>query len=213
MNKNTLILLFASGILLGFSKLLIIDELIPVYIAVLTLIAVPLAIVLSMRSQSDTDEKRVREAMYAAQKLVQTRREVKAKIPKNSPRRDSPAASEGATKVGSARSMATLIRKARLRDVIIEICDFADMILETIRRMPQDTPAAVTFSETHLSKLNEALERCFEMSKLEEYKHAPASIDAQEIECFFTFITAFVKQQDNILFEGHIQKKATGKPA
>jgi len=40
------------------------------------------------------------------------------------------------------------------------------------------------------------------MSRHEDYKHAPASLDAQEIECFSTFITAFTKQQDNILIEG-----------
>jgi hypothetical protein len=76
------------------------------------------------------------------------------------------------------------------------------MVLDTIRRMPEDTPAAVAFAENHLARLNEALERCFEMSRHNEYRNAPASLDAQEIECFSTFITAFRKQQENILTEG-----------
>ena len=156
----------------------------------------------SVENKKREDLEEALEMMRDEQRMRMVRKEVKAKIPKNSPRRESDAAFVGSTKVGAARSMAALVRKPRLREKIMEICDFADMVLETIRHMPQDTPAAVAFAENHLEKLNEALERCFEMSRSEDYKHAPPSLDAQEIECFSTFITAFKKQQDNILIEG-----------
>ncbi len=213
MNKSTIALLFGSGILLGLSRFLVIDELIPAYITALILAAVPVAIfhyALSRRKSVDT---RTEDALREAQKLLCARREVKSKIPKSAPRRDSKAAFDGSQKLSMARSMASLIRKARLRQTVMDICDCADMVLETIRRMPKDTPAAVTFSETHMAKLTEALEKCFEMSRMENYKHAPASIDKQEIECFTMFITAFRKQQDNILFEGLTCKKNQGTPA
>ena len=213
MNKTTMMILLGSGVLLGVSRFLIIEELIPVYIAALILVALPVAILHSALSQRSAVDARAEDAIREAQKLITARREVKSKIPKNAPRRDSKAAFVGSTKLFAARSMASLIRKARLRETIMEICDCADMVLETIRRMPKDTPAAVTFSETHLAKLTEALEKCFEMSRLDDYKRAPASIDRQEIECFATFITAFRKQQDNILFEGLTCNKNQGTPA
>ena len=204
MNKTALAFLLASGVLLIFSDFLGRGVLIPSHVAVVLMLLV-LPIFLStvlMNDKKREDLEEALELMRDEQKMRMARKEVRAKIPKNSPRRESPAAFTGSTKVGAARSMAVLVRKPRLREKILDICDFADMVLETIRHMPKDTPAAVTFAETHLEKLNEALERCFEMNRQEDYKHAPASLDAQEIECFSTFITAFKKQQDNILFEG-----------
>lgn len=213
MNKTTIALFLGSGVLLGFSRFLMIDELIPAYVGVLLVAVVPVALLhrfLVKRHASDT---RAEAAMREAQKLLCARREVKSKIPKSAPRRDSKAAFDGSQKLSMARSMASLIRKARLRETVMEICDCADMVLETIRRMPKDTPAAVTFSETHMAKLTEALEKCFEMNRMEGYKHAPESIDRQEIECFVMFITAFRKQQDNILFEGLSCKRNQKTPA
>jgi hypothetical protein len=154
-----------------------------------------------MKKMKDDEVDEIISSIKKSQRIRMEQREARSKIPKNSPRRESRAAFEGSTKLGSARSMAVLVRKPRLREKILEICDFADMVLETIRRMPADTPAAVEFAEKHLAKLNEALERCFEMNRCEEYRHAPASLDAQEIECFSAFITIFRKQQDNILLE------------
>lgn len=154
------------------------------------------------KRKNEIRENQSLKSMRDAQKVKMARSEVKAKIPKNSPRRESRAAFEGSAKLGAAKSMAVLVRKPRLREKILEICDFADMVLETIRRMPEDTPAAVAFAENHLARLNEALERCFEMNKHDEYRNAPESLDTQEIECFGTFITAFKKQQENILTEG-----------
>jgi len=204
MNKTALAFLLGSGALVIFSDFLGRGQLTPAHIvAALMLVILPVFLSTSLtRGAKREDLEEVIELMRDEQKTRIARKEVRAKIPKNSPLRESPAAFAGSTKVGAARSMAVLVRKPRLREKILEICDFADMVLETIRRMPRDTPAAVTFAETHLEKLNEALERCFEMSRREDYKHAPASLDAQEIECFSTFITAFKKQQDSILIEG-----------
>ena len=204
MNKTSLAFLLASGILLVFSDFSGRGALLPAYIAIMLMLLI-LPVIFSTASMDDKKREDLEEAlelMRDEQKMRMARKEVRAKIPKNSPRRESPAAFVGSTKVGAARSMAVLVRKPRLREKILEICDFADMVLETIRHMPADTPAAVAFADTYLEKLNEALERCFEMNRHEDYKHAPASLNAQEIECFSTFITAFKKQQDNILFEG-----------
>ena len=204
MNKSALVFLLGSGALLIFSDFLGRGMLMPAHIAAaLMLLILPVFIsTVSMNDKKREDLEEALELMRDEQKMRMARKEVKAKIPKNSPRRESTAAFVGSTKVGTARSMAVLVRKPRLREKILEICDFADMVLDTIRHMPEDTPAAVTFAENHLDKLNEALERCFEMSRSEDYKQAPASLDEQEIECFSTFITSFKKQQDNILFEG-----------
>ena len=189
--------------LVVISKFLRNDGPMPVYVmSLLMLILICIMFLRSGKSKSEGLENKSLEAMSDAQKVKMARSEVKARIPKNSPRRESPAAFEGSAKLGAARSMAVLVRKPRLREKILEICDFADMVLETIRRMPEDTPAAVAFAENHLARLNEALERCFEMNRHDEYRNAPESLDAQEIECFSTFITAFKKQQENILTEG-----------
>ena len=188
---------------MAISELLGSDRSTSVYVEPLLMLIVFLyaALLYSRKRKNEARENQSLELMRDAQKVKMARSEVKAKIPKNSPRRESTAAFEGSAKLGAARSMAILVRKPRLREKILEICDFADMVLETIRRMPEDTPAAVAFAENHLARLNEALERCFEMNRHDEYRNAPESLDAQEIECFSTFITAFKKQQENILTE------------
>jgi hypothetical protein len=201
-NKFALAFLFGTGVLLALSKFLGADEMAPAYVAALMLVILPIALVYDLDKRKSLDDERAMAILREAHNLNISRKEFKSKIPKNSPRRESSAAFEGAAKVGAARSMAAMVRKPRLREKILEICDFADMVLETIRRMPYDTPAAVAFSENHLSKLTEALERCFEMSHREDYKRAPESLDAKEIECFSIFIAAFKKQQENILIEG-----------
>jgi hypothetical protein len=207
MNRHTVAVLFYAGVIgviIGFVNFVNEDGHILLYIAEFILVLLPVCLFVNFEKQKikDNEVDKIISSIKESQRIRMEQREAKSKIPKNSPRRESQAAFEGSAKLGSARSMAVLVRKPRLREKILEICDFADMVLETIRRMPADTPAAVEFAEKHLAKLNEALERCFEMSRCEEYKHAPASLDAQEIECFSTFITVFRKQQDNILFEG-----------
>jgi hypothetical protein len=195
-------LLFGSGILLGFSNFFRSDELAPVYIAALILVFLPIALVYNKMKLQSATEARVRELQNEANNLALVKREAKSKIPKDLPRRESRAAFEGSTKVGAVRSMAQLLRKPKLREKIFEICDFADVVLETIRHLPGDTPAAVTFCETHLTRFTEALEHCFEMHRNEEGPMAKQSlIEAHEVECFSTFITVFKRQQDTILFE------------
>jgi hypothetical protein len=200
-NKLTLAFLFGTGILLALSRFLGADEMTPAYVAALMLVLLTVMLIYDSDSRKDSDEERAMEILRETQTVSMARKEFQSKIPKDSPRRDSNAAFEGSAKVGTARSMASMVRKPRLREKILEICDFADIVLETIRRMPYDTPAAVAFSENHLSKLTEALERCFEMSKREDYKRAPKSLDEKEIECFSIFISAFKKQQENIIIE------------
>jgi hypothetical protein len=197
------VLLFGSGLLLGFSDFFGRDDLTPVYIASLILVFLPIALVYNKMKLQSATEARQRELLNEAQTLALVKREAKSKIPREYPRRESPAAFEGSTKVGAVRSMAALVRKPALREKIYEICDFADLVLETIRHLPNDTPAAVVFCETHLSRFSEALEHCFDMHRNEEGPFAKQSlIDAHEVECFSTFITVFKRQQDTILFEG-----------
>jgi hypothetical protein len=207
MNKTALFLLMGLGAMLALTDILGRDEMMSAHIVLaMMMLFLPVYIVASsMRNKMGRD---VEEACARrdANNVWMARREIRSKIPKSSPRRESRAAFEGSTKLGAARSMAALVRKPRLREKILDICEFADMVLETIRRMPSDTPAADVFAETHLSKLNDALEQLFEMSRSEEYKQAPAALDAQEIECFGKFIVAFKKQQDNILLEGKTMK-------
>lgn len=201
-----------AGILLALLRFIIIDELMPYYTIGIAAVSAVYLFVLSRRrrwgmTEHEIDERTV-EAFRSAQQLIVARREVRARVPKNAPRRESKVAADGESRLTAARSMASLIRKARLRETVLDICDCAEFVLETIRRMPTDTPAAVAFCETHLAKLTEALEKCFELSRVESYKHAPASIDRQEIECFAAFIFAFRRQQDSILFEGTVAKRA-----
>jgi hypothetical protein len=209
MNKVMLGFLFGTGILLGFSNFFHGNENMPIYIGALILVFLPIAFFYGkLRKTRNDRERRARSLILEAKKLDVVKREAKSKIPKNSPRRESQAAFVGSTKLGAARSMAALVRKPLLREKIIEICDFADLVLETIRRLPDDTPAAVTFCDSHLSRLNEALERCFEMHRHERKAYAGnASADAHEVECFSVFIFAFKKQQDSILFES-LKKQA-----
>ncbi|MDR3254255.1 MAG: hypothetical protein LBT31_01635 [Synergistaceae bacterium] len=211
MNKLMVVLLFGSGILLGFSNFFHRDELTPVYIAALILVLLPVAFFHnSIKTQSARDA-RAFALLNEAQNLAIVKRDAKSKIPKDRPRRESPVAFEGSTKVGAVRSMAALVRKPMLREKIIEICDFADVVLETIRRLPNDTPAARTFCETHLSRLTEALEHCFEMHRNNDAPDSGQSLaEIHEVECFSTFITVFKRQQDTILFEG--TKAAVASP-
>lgn len=191
--------------LFALCRFLIIDDLIPIYgvaIAIATAVyAAVIAIPRLRASNIDAIDPKAVEALRSAHEIILARREVRARVPRNAPRRESEAALGGLAKLTSARSMAMLIRKARLRETVMDICDMGELVLETIRRMPSDTPAAVTFCETHLGKLTEALEKCFEISRSENYKHAPESIDRQEIECFAAFVFAFHRQQGSILFE------------
>ncbi len=206
MQKALFLLLFGSAVLIGFTEIsggTGENELVPLYIGILVLALIPLWVVLRGLREHSLSERRAEEALQSVRVTSLVRREVKAKIPKHAPRRESQITRDGLAKLSSIRSMAALIRKPRLREKVLEICDFADLVLETICRMPEDTPAAVAFIENHLVRLQEALERCFELYRTTEYKKIAAmDTDTYEIECFGAFITAFCKQQDSILFEG-----------
>lgn len=172
-------------------------------ISAIVLLAILLTLFPRRLRERIQNDRKAEATLQKVRSLSLARREVKAKIPKNAPKRESPVTREALARLSSARSMAVLVRKPRLREIVLEICDFADLVLETIRRMPEDTPASVAFTENHLVRFQEALERCFEFYRAAEYKKA-ASIDTEtyEIECFSAFIATFCKQQDCILFEG-----------
>lgn len=203
-----------AGILLALLRFIIIDELMPYYTIGIAAVSAVYLFVLSRRrrwgmTEHEIDERTV-EAFRSAQQLIVARREVRARVPKNAPRRESKVAADGESRLTAARSMASLIRKTRLREVVLDICDCGDMVLETIRRMPTDTPAAFAFSDKHLAKLTEALEKCFELSRTPAYSAASSLVDRHEIECFTAFIFAFRSQQDCILFEGLYANKTPG---
>ncbi|GHV54259.1 hypothetical protein FACS1894216_13920 [Synergistales bacterium] len=206
MDNITLVLLFGAGVLIGMADLIGSGALEPVYMAAVILAVVPLAFVRYI-----SRERRARAAMLSAaannvRSFSALKREAKLKIPKDLPMRESEAALVGLTKLGAARSMAMLIRKPLLRGKITEICDFADIVLDTIRHMPSDTPAATLFCETHLSKLIDALDYCFSAPAKKEgtaplKEDARALTDRHELECFNTFLSVFKRQQEFILLE------------
>ncbi|MDR1482305.1 MAG: hypothetical protein LBI74_06745 [Synergistaceae bacterium] len=206
MKRVALVILFCSGALIGLVKYFSIDRTTFAFMAFFFVLFIPvLPICLAAKSRSDKEE-RAKDAIEIAQGFVMARKEIRSRIPKNNPRRESNAAFEGAAKIGAVRSMAALLRKPGLRMIVLDVCDFADMVLETIRRMPCDSPAAVSFSENLLARLVDSIDLCFKSSGSRRDKPNTSSIadipDAQEIECFSLFITAIKKQQDLILFEG-----------
>jgi hypothetical protein len=201
LKRVALYVLLASGVLIGLIWHFALDQTTFAFVAVLLILLIPVPLICIATRSSAQREEEVRGALEAARNFVLARKEIRSRIPKNNPRRESPAAFEGAAKIGAVRSMAPLLRKPNLRMIVLEVCDFADMVLETIRRMPCDSPAAVFFSENLLSRLVDALDICFEISCRDKNAASPTA-DAREIECFSFFITAIKKQQDLILFEG-----------
>lgn len=204
---STFMWISISLLMASLARLLMIDELIPAYAVAIgaatsLYILFQAAAAKKMRRAEVIDASTI-DAFRTVQQIIAARRAVRDRVPRNAPRREeSKAAEDGSARITAARSMASLIRKTRLREVVFDICDCGDLVLETIRRMPTDTPAAFVFSEKHLAKLTEALERIFEISRTPSYKEAASLVDKQEIECFTSFIFAFRKQQDCILFEG-----------
>lgn len=156
-------------------------------------------------------EEDAREAFIEAHRMVTARRAVRSLVPKAGPVRDSRAAHEGAYRITSARSLASLVQKEHLRRIAIDICDMGDMILETIRKMPADTPSAVAFCDKSLEAFCDMLERSLKMSRTKEYREAGSTLDRQEMESFAAFIYEFRRQQENILFEGRVARAATAE--
>ncbi len=206
MHKITITLLLGSGMLL-LLRYADADDLTAAYLGALILFLTPVALILRRGAKRRAYETRANALMKEAQGIAVACREARSKIPKNAPRRDSPAAFLGSTRVRAARSMAEMLRKPQLRQRILDICDFADLVLETIRRMPDDTPAAVSFSETLLPRLTDSLDRYFDAKRREEQAQDTPSVDTYELECFSAFLSAFRKQQDCILLEGTALRK------
>ena len=163
----------------------------------------------SKKSAKHILEERAKASLLEASKFSGAWREARSKIPKDSPRRESVVILSGMNKISAVRSMAVLLRSNNLRNRVMEICDLGDSVLETIRRMPNDTPAAVAFADKHLVSLYDTLESCFKTNgtKAEQEKGANRiNSDPEEMECFNIFITLFAKQQDSILSEGRALK-------
>jgi hypothetical protein len=205
MDNITLALLFGAGVLIGMTDLIGSGApLEPVYMAAVILAVVPIALVRSISRARRVRTDMSRAAASGIRSFSELKREARLKIPNDLPARESDAALVGLTKLGAARSMAMLIRKPILRGKITEICDFADIVLDTIRHMPSDTPAATTFCETHLSRLIDALDYCFSAKEEESARvkdDARALTDRHELECFNTFLSVFKRQQEFILME------------
>lgn len=203
MQKMLYLLLFGSGILAGFtgwSGHTDDDGRFSLYLAAMVVASLSIAGLLRQGRRRVQEEQRAEDAVRDLRQLSLVRREVKSKIPKNSPRRESETARNGMIHLSATRAMAELVRKPRLREDMLWICDFAELVLETIRHMPEDTPAASAFIENHLARLREAVERYFEITRTRDYVKI-ASLD-MEIDILGDFITTFCKQQDDILFEG-----------
>lgn len=208
MNRMVLMLLFGAAVLVGFSNFHVKEEFAPAYVAAMALVIPLLLYFHGTMKAKNVREERAQALMKEAQLMYIARTETRSKIPKNSPRRDSALATEGAKRLSAVRSMAALVRKPRLRERVLEVCEFGDLVLETIRRMPDDTPAAVTFVENHLLRFFEALERCFE--RYRKGNKGVSATESDELESFSLFIALFRKQQDSILFESFGSGKGRG---
>lgn len=131
------------------------------------------------------------------------KREALARIPKRQPRRPSVLADACHSKVSAIRNMAELIRKNTLRRHVLEICNLADIVSDTIYYMPSDTPSASAFAETLLEELYSTVEHCFEVYRCKEYSHIKSfdEVDTSDLNHFDAFITSFSRQQRLIIEE------------
>jgi hypothetical protein len=123
MNKTVAAFLVGTGALILISEFLDSEGPMSIYGVSLLLLAVLFYVTFlhSKRRKKQGGEVPQLELMRDAHKAKIARSEVKARIPKNVPRRESTAAFEGSAKLGAARSMAVLVRKPRRREKILEI--------------------------------------------------------------------------------------------
>ena len=156
----------------------------------------------SQKSAKHISEEKARQFVQEADRISGAWKEARSRIPKNNPRRESDVVLSGMNRLSAVRSMAVLLRSTPLRERVMEICDIADSVLETIRRMPNDTPAAVVFADKHLASLYDTLESSFKASGAKGKKAPSESSAAEEMEPFNPFISIFCKQQESILSEG-----------
>ena len=74
------------------------------------------------------------------------------------------------TKIKSLRTMSELVRKPTLRQRYLEACELSEVVAETIRRMPEDSSAALSFFNVGLAEIEKALEAHFAIHRSKEYK-------------------------------------------
>ena len=158
----------------------------------------------SRKSAQRIHEERAKQSMIEASKMSMAWKDARSKIPRDNPRRESGAVSSGMNKLSAVRSMAVLLRSQALRNRVLEICDLGDSVLETIRRMPNDTPAAVAFADKHLTSLYDVLECCFKSDGAKPLHNSADSSESESVERFNIFISLFCVQQESILAEGSL---------
>ena len=131
------------------------------------------------------------------------KREAISKIPKQQTHRKSSVADTCYAKISTVRNMADLIRKPILRKHVLEICDLANIVTDTICYMASDTISANIFAYSQLEELQKAVEHCFEIYRCKEYSHIKRLdiMDVSDINRFDAFIASFTKQQRLIIEE------------
>ena len=196
MSKSNIFLL--SGLLLALFLYKVPDEM--DVMALPLLMFIPLLFLLKSKNRKvgvSQNTSRV-ESVVAPEK-----REALARIPRSNQKRRSNLISDGAGRLKSIRTMAELVRKPSLRARIVELCDFADVVIDTISYMPEDTPAAEEFVTNNLERFRDSVERTFQEYRKGEYKVSSSLKDNDyDVECFSAFLTVFSKQQKSILNEG-----------
>lgn len=146
-----------------------------------------------------------KQSVIDPNRYLSIKREALSRIPQQHILRKSPTADVCYAKIATVRNMADLIRNPMLRKHILEICDLADIVTDTICRTKSDTFSADNFAHAHLEKLQVAVENCFKVYQCKEYAYIKKidSINISDIHHFDTFITAFSKQQRLIIEENN----------
>lgn len=131
------------------------------------------------------------------------KREAISRIPKQQAHRKSSVADTCYAKISTVQNMADLIRKPTLRKHVLEICDLANIVTDTICYTASDTVSASVFANSQLEELQKAVDHCFETYRCKEYPHIKRFdiMDISDINRFDTFIVSFTKQQRLIIEE------------
>lgn len=138
-------------------------------------------------------------------RYISIKREALSRIPKQQKQRKSPVADTCYAKISTARTMAELIRNPLLRKHVLEICDLANIVTDTICYTKSDTVSAGAFAHSHLEKLLNEVEHCFKIYRCKEYSHIKKIdlMNLSDLHHFDAFIASFTKQQRLIIEENN----------
>ena len=144
-------------------------------------------------------------------RYISIKREALSRIPKQQKQRKSPVADTCYTKISTVRTMAELIRNPILRKHILEICDLANIVTDTICYTKSDTVSADKFAHAHLEKFQMAVENCFKVYRCKEYPHIKKidTMNLSDLHHFDAFIASFAKQQRLIIEENNSPLRAS----